>query len=69
MNHVEDTYLDTAQAAAIVKEQPQTWRKRRWKGGGPPYVRIGNRCLYPRESTLAWIAAHLVNNTSQKAAV
>lgn len=64
MSH-EDTYLTTADAAAILHEQPQTWRKRRWKGGGPPFVRIGNRCLYPRASTLAWIAEHIVTNTSR----
>lgn len=34
----------------------ESWRKR---GNGPPYVRAGNRYLYPRDGVAQWLAARV----------
>lgn len=38
----------------------ESWRKR---GNGPPYVRAGNRYLYPRAGVAQWLAARVRERT------
>jgi hypothetical protein len=42
-------YLTTAEAAQLLRCQPQTLRRHRCEGRGPRYIKIaGNRVLYSR---------------------
>ncbi len=50
-----DDYLVTQEVAALVRKQPQTLRKLRTHGGGPPYYKVGSRVLYKRSEIIAWV--------------
>jgi hypothetical protein len=41
-----------------------TWETWAIRGGGPPYHKVGRRCLYRREDVEAWFAARRVTSTS-----
>jgi len=63
MDHVDEhpEYLTTAEYAALRRVKPQSIRKERKKRRGPPFFRIGQRCLYRRAEVDAWIATHRVD--------
>lgn len=44
-----------------------TLQKHRVKGTGPQYIQFGAKCLYTRPWTREWIAAKVVNSTSEVA--
>jgi predicted DNA-binding transcriptional regulator AlpA len=60
--------LTTAQAAAYLGLQPQTLRKWRFTGEGPPYIRLGDspraRVAYRVEDINSWLAARAWRSTS-----
>lgn len=39
-------FLDTSQAAKILRQSVRTLQRWRWQGRGPEYARIGRRILY-----------------------
>jgi hypothetical protein len=53
-------YLVTDEYAALRRIKPQTARKERARRDGPPFYRVGSRCLYLRSEVLAWIETHRV---------
>lgn len=59
------TYLTTKDLADLTRTQPQTWRKKRWRGDGPKFIRLGNRCLYRRSDVEAYLAERTFGNTSE----
>lgn len=61
-------FLLTREAAALAREKEQTFRKRRWRGDGPRYLRLGNKILYERTDVLAWLRARKVASTSERSA-
>jgi len=40
------------------------FRRMRWAGGGPEFLKVGSRCLYPVESTDSYFAAKSRKSTS-----
>jgi Helix-turn-helix domain len=61
---ITSTLLNAEEAAEYLRLKPATLAKFRHVGGGPQFVKLGSRCLYPRESLDAWIRANLVVSTS-----
>ncbi len=52
-------YISRAEAAAFLAEQgfpvtKNTLQKYATVGGGPPYSKFGNRCLYEHSKLLKW---------------
>jgi predicted DNA-binding transcriptional regulator AlpA len=59
--------IPTAEAAEMLGLQPQTLRKWRVKGVGPPYVRFGGpsgRVAYRRSEIEAWLRARTFESTA-----
>lgn len=42
----------------------ESWRKR---GNGPPYIRAGNRYLYPRAGVARWLAERVRERSTSSA--
>ncbi|MFC1482185.1 helix-turn-helix transcriptional regulator [Myxococcota bacterium] len=66
-----DQLLSTSEAAGFLRLQPQTLRKWRWVGCGPPYNRLGksrrSQCRYKLSELIKWLGqAH--NSTSEETA-
>ena len=62
---VDDEYLDTNELAELTKTKAQTWRKKRWRGDSPRFVKLGNRVLYRRSDVEAYLAERTFSNTSE----
>lgn len=68
---MSDALLNQRQAAARLGLAPRTLESFRFKGGGPPFVRISARCVRYRPADLdAWIAdrVHLHTHLAANAA-
>jgi hypothetical protein len=63
----DDEYILTAEYAAIRRIKPQTARKERIRGDGPPFYKIRTRVLYRRGEVLRWIDQHRVTSTGEAA--
>lgn len=63
-----DDYIDTSELAKLTRTKPQTWRKKRWRGDSPPFVKLGNRVLYRRADVERYLAERTFNNTSEVSA-
>ena len=65
-----DEVLTTLQAARLLKRRPETLRRWRVVGGGPPWVRVGSspraRCLYLRRHIDAWMEQHTFTSTADE---
>jgi len=53
-------FITTAEYAALRRIKPQTARKERKRGNGPPYYRVGSRCLYRRPEVFSWMVSKRV---------
>jgi len=65
---VDNEYLTTAELARLTKTQPQTWRRKRWEGGGPKFVKLGSRILYRRADIDEYLAERTFASTSEASA-
>lgn len=65
-----EVLLLNADAARLLRWKPQTLRKKRLNGDGPPYVRLGNgrrsRVAYRLSDLKAWVAARIFTSTAQE---
>jgi len=52
----EKPYLNTPEAARLVKLSNRTLEKHRYQGTGPMFSKVGGRVIYAREDLYAWIA-------------
>ncbi len=59
--------LTTEEAAEYVRLSTPYLNKLRCTGGGPKFVKLGNRVRYRRESLEVWLLAHERENTSEAA--
>ena len=57
-------YLTTVEAANLIRHQPQTLRRWRVNGSGPPYLRLSGRVLYDPEELKRWVASHRRTSTA-----
>lgn len=60
--------LDEEAAAPLVGLAVSTLQKLRVRGEGPPFAKIGRNVRYRTEDLQAFVAARVVNSTSEKAA-
>jgi Helix-turn-helix domain len=62
-------YLGTNEAAHLLGLQAQTLRRWRTKGGGPPFLRLGDgpaaRCVYPLAALEGWVAEHTFRSNAE----
>jgi predicted DNA-binding transcriptional regulator AlpA len=52
-------YLVTEKDAASIVGMSVSWlQRKRWSGGGPPYIKYDRAVRYRKEDLLAWVEAH-----------
>lgn len=54
MSADETRYLNTPEAARLLKISARTLEKHRYQGTGPMFSKIGGRVIYSREDLDAW---------------
>jgi DNA-binding transcriptional MerR regulator len=59
-------YLTSDEAAELLRVTPQTLRQQRWRGSGPPFVRLDGRVLYAADDVARWLAARRVVPRTQQ---
>jgi hypothetical protein len=59
-----DEYFDTPEAAGLMKLSESSLNKLRVTGGGPDYMKLGRRVVYPRRALDAWMNARVRTSTS-----
>jgi len=47
----------TREAAAFLRLSPRTLERWRYLGCGPPYLKLGGRCVYDLAALDGWVAA------------
>ncbi len=63
----EKTLLTQAEAAERLGLSPRWMEVRRYRGGGPPFVRVSSRCVrYRPEDIEAWTAERVRTSTSDR---
>ncbi len=60
----EPEYVDDRQLAQLTPYTRAFFSLRRVRGGGPPFYKIGRRCLYKLAEVRAWIESHRVAGAS-----
>ncbi len=67
--HADDTevdeFLTTAELAKLIRVKPQTLRKKRLHGDGPPFVKFGNRVIYRRFDVDCYLAEKTFFSTAE----
>jgi len=63
MDH-DTELLTTSETATFLRLKPQTLRMWRYRGGGPRYLKIGNRVIYRRKDVNRWLAERVRQSTS-----
>ncbi len=53
-------YVDDRALSARTPIARVTWQTMRQKGEGPPFYRLGRRCLYKWSEVAAWIEAQRI---------
>jgi predicted DNA-binding transcriptional regulator AlpA len=60
-------YLDTPALAARTHISESSLEKMRWRGNGPPFLKLGRKVLYRVSDVDTWLAKHVRTNTSAAA--
>ena len=58
--------LTTDEAADCLRIAKQTLARWRCEGGGPPYVKLGSKVLYPRDGITTFVGGRLIQATAQR---
>jgi predicted DNA-binding transcriptional regulator AlpA len=58
--------LTEKDAAPIVGMSVAWLQRKRWEGGGPPYVKYDRAVRYRESDLLTWIEAQICRNTSDQ---
>ncbi len=56
--------LNETEAAERYGLSVHWFRRMRWAGGGPVFLKVGSRCLYPIDTTDEYFAAKSRRSTS-----
>jgi len=56
--------INEYEAAERYSMSVHWFRRKRWSGGGPEFLKVGSRCLYNIESTDAFFASKRQRSTS-----
>jgi hypothetical protein len=51
-------YVDDRDLARRTPISRSQWQSYRHKGGGPPWLRVGKRCVYKWSDVQAWLEQH-----------
>lgn len=63
---MSNTLLNEKQAAPIVGMSRAWLQRKRWEGGGPPYIKYDRAVRYRMEDLLAWVDAHAGRNSTSQ---
>lgn len=55
----EPEYVDDRDLARLTPIKRVTWQQMRARGTGPPWYRLGRRCIYKLADVRAWIEDHV----------
>jgi hypothetical protein len=58
--------LSTEDYARLTRRKPQSIRRERMRGDGPPFFRIGRRVFYRATDIEAWTAERIVQSTAEE---
>jgi len=64
MSEQTSNALSRPDAAGYIGVSPHTLATWATRGGGPPFCRVGRRCVYLRGDLDAFLAAHRVTSTA-----
>lgn len=64
MNTIDIKYIDEKLAEARYSYSRKWFQRSRWKGDGPPYLKIKHKILYPIKETDAWFAKHTLRRST-----
>jgi excisionase family DNA binding protein len=59
-------FLTTTEVATLLNLAPGTLADWRWKGGGPPFTKVGRHVRYNKALLLAWLDVRTRRNTSEQ---
>ena len=59
-----DCLLTTQQAADFLGRPTRTLEDLRYRGGGPPFVKMGRAVRYRKKALLEWVLEREVDSTS-----
>jgi hypothetical protein len=63
----DNTQLLTERQAAVLYNYSRFWfQKKRWKGGGPPYKKIGVSVRYPAKELAVWFDSFGLQHTTSE---
>lgn len=58
--------LNEVQVAKMLGMSPAWMQRKRWEGGGPPYIKIDHAVRYREEDVKDWIDARVRTSTSDE---
>lgn len=62
--NARSTTIDTDEAARRIGLQPGTLHNMRWRGDGPPFLKIGGRVRYRVTDLAEWLDSRRRSSTS-----
>ncbi len=66
-NRDPDALLGQREAAALIGVSERTLECWRWRGGGPPFVKISRRAVrYRRPDIQQWVSERIQRSTSEE---
>lgn len=63
----EDPLLDQREVARLLRVTVKFLEAKRWRGGGPAYLKIGSLVRYKRSTVLHWADQQTRASTSEAA--
>ena len=64
-----ERYLDTAGVAEMLSVAPETVKRWRAEGGGPPFARVSHKCVrYAVSEVMAWMRQKSAASVGDEAA-
>lgn len=54
---IQKLYINEQEASGRYNYSRQWFQRERWKGTGPPFMKIRGKILYPLEQTDQWFAS------------
>src|SRR4051794_34596812 len=57
--------LTIQNVSTLLNVSRSTLERKRIDGTGPPYIRIGQRVLYPEKQFMDWVESNLVRSTAE----
>lgn len=64
---MQDTFIDTRQLAELTNTSEISWPRKRCKGDGPPFVKIGRSVRYRLSDVEDWLKQQERRSTSEAA--